>query len=676
MILPVRVAERRVGEAEVGVSARNGSPGERSFGRMADVKIDGGGRQGYGSGSRRELLPSDTGAIDVESMTKLRPATLLAVLLTACDTEPPIRHAETLFTGGVVWTGDSANPRAEAVLVRDGRIAYVGTNAEAAGRAGPDVETIALEGRMLLPGFVESHFHPAVAGLLGSKLQVIETQTLGEVQAALAEYAAANPDEDVLFGFGFPGVLASATGADGVPGPRREDLDAVVSDRPVVILAVDAHSAWLNTKALEVAGIDRDTPDPLPGVHYYQRDAEGEPTGWAVEGSAFWPLLPRFGIGSVDEFDAAYSQMFSALPAMGVTTVFDAGIPGGEAMLHNALQAVAGMGREGRLPVRYRTAVYVDNPSIAGQEAVSQVRRLRAAFASTFVDVHTVKVATDGTIEGRTAAVLKPYASGAAGQVLLEPDDFARLLSALREAGLDAHVHAIGDRTLRDALDAVAAARDSVPDSDARVAVAHAMLASDQDLARLRPLDVSIQTTPHWAHDLAGSLDLYSRLLDAERGERLMRLQDLWDAAPLVAFGADYPATGLPLEQATPLHGIEIGVTRLAPGEAGGAPYPPADQRMSLDQMLLGYTANGARQLRLERETGVLAVGMAADLVVLERDLFQVPPSRIHAVKVDLTMMAGVATYRREANGTPSAQVEPTGIEPVTSGLQSQRSPS
>lgn len=601
---------------------------------------------------------------------------LVAVLPAACGQSVSVVDTETLFAGGVVWTGDPANPRAEAVLVRNGRIAYVGTSDEAAGRAGDGAATVALEGRMLLPGFVESHFHPAVAGLLGSKLQVIGTQTVGDVQAALAEYAAANPNEAVLFGFGFPGALNVAVGDDGVPGPRREDLDAVVPDRPVMILAVDAHSAWLNTKALEVAGIDRDTPDPLPGVHYYQRDADGEPTGWAVEGSAFWPLLPRFGVGSVEEFQAAYSHMFPALSAMGVTTVFDAGIPGGEATLHNALQAVADMEREGRLPVRYRTAVYVDNPSTTGQEAVSQVRRMRSVFASANVDIHTVKVATDGTIEGQTAAVLESYAGGTAGRVLLDGDAFARLLSALREADLDAHIHAIGDRTLHDALDAVAAARDSVPQSDARVAIAHAMLADDQDLARMRSLDVSIQTTPHWAHDLAGSLGLYSHLLDSERGERMMRLRDLWDAAPLVAFGADYPATGLPLEQATPLHGIEIGVTRLAPGETGGVPYPPADQRMSLDQMLLGYTANGARQLRLEDETGVLAPGLAADLVVLERDLFQVPPSRIHAVRVDLTMKGGVVVYQREAGGAPSAQVEPTGIEPVTSGLQSQRSPS
>ena len=609
-------------------------------------------------------------------MSRSRLAMFLVVLLGACDQVASVRDAEVLLVGGVVWTGDAANPRAEAVLARNGRIAYVGTSAEAARRAGPDADTVDLDGRMLLPGFVESHFHPAVAGLLGSKLLVIGTQTLDEVQAALADYAAANPDEAVIFGFGFPATLNVAMGSDGVPGPRREDLDAVVSDRPVMILAVDAHSAWLNTKALEVAGIARDTPDPLPGVHYYQRDADGEPTGWAVESSAFWPLLPRFGIGSVEEFDVAYSEMLPALSAMGVTTVFDAGIPGGEATLHNALQAVTEMERQGRLPVRYRTAVYVDNPGTTGQDAASQLHRARAAFASTLVDIHTVKVATDGTFEGRTAGVLEPYAEGSVGQVLFEVDNLARFLSALREDGLDAHVHAIGDRTFRDVLEAVAAARDSIPESDSRVAIAHAMLVNDEDLARLRSLDVSIQATPHWAHDLAGSLDLFSQLLDEGRGRSTMRLRDLWDAAPLVAFGADYPATGLPFEQATPLYGIEIGVTRLAPGAADGTPYPPADQRMSLDRMLAGYTANGALQLRLEDETGVLAPGLAADMVVLERDLFELPASRIHSVKVDLTMLNGVVVYRRETSGAASVRVEPTGIEPVTSGLQSQRSPS
>ncbi len=554
---------------------------------------------------------------------------------------------ETLFSNGVVWTADPANPRAEAVLVRDGEIVFAGANDEAAGMAGGDARVVDLAGRMLLPGFVDAHIHPAVAGLLGSKLQVIGSETVADVQAALADYAAANPDEETLFGFGFPGALNTAVNSAGVPGPHRADLDAVVSDRPVMILAIDAHSAWLNTKALEVAGIDASTPDPLPGVHYYQRDANGEPTGWAVESSAFWPLLPRFGVGSVEDFRAALSAMLPELSAMGVTSVFDAGIPGGEATLRNALQALAGLEKEGALPVRYRTTAYVDNPATSGAEAAALVGELRREFASELVDLHTVKIANDGTFEGLTAAVLDPYAGGGSGAVLLEGETFARLLGELREAGVDAHVHAIGDRTFRATLDAVAAARSAVPESDGRVVIAHAMLADPADMARLGDLDVMIQTTPHWAHDLAGSLALYSRALGAERGARIMRLKDLWEAAPLVAFGADYPATGLPFPQASPLHGIEIGVTRRAPGDADGPPYPPAGQSMALEDMLLGYTANAARQLRLDDQAGTIAPGKQADLIVLERNLFGVPAHEIHAVAVDLTMSAGRIVFSR-----------------------------
>ena len=149
------------------------------------------------------------------------------------------------------------------------------------------------------------------------------------------------------------------------------------------------------------------------------------------------------------------------------------------------------------------------------------------------------------------------------------------------------------------------------------------MLAAPADLRRLQALDVMVQTTPHWAHDLSGTLALYSRLLDDGRGANVMLLRDLYAAAPLLSFGADYPATGLPLPQTSPLYGIEIGVTRRKPGAREGAPLPPAEQRMTLEAMLQGYTRNGARQLRLEETAGVIAPGMQADLVALERDLFR-----------------------------------------------------
>ncbi len=213
-----------------------------------------------------------------------------------------------------------------------------------------------------------------------------------------------------------------------------------------------------------------------------------------VEGNAFWPLVPLFGIGSEEDFRAAYETLLPKLSAMGITTVFDAGIPG-DTLLHNALQALAGMERDGKLPLRYRTSVYIDKRNVNGDEVAQNIQQKRRAFASRLIDVHTAKIANDGTIEGETAAVLKPYAAGGNGAVLLSGEPLSALLSALFKANLDAHIHA--------------------------------MLASRDDLRRLKALGVSIQTTPHWTHDLSGTLSLYSRLLDAERGVRVMLLKDL-----------------------------------------------------------------------------------------------------------------------------------------------------
>ena len=571
----------------------------------------------------------------------------LLALLCALGAWATASAGETLFVNGVVWTADHSRAQAQAVLVRDGRIAQVGSNEATAEQARNDAKVIDLAGRMLLPGFIETHSHPAVAGLLNSKLQVIGSRTVADVQAALAAYAKDHPDEKVLFGFGFPSALNTAVNAAGVKGPHRKDLDAVVADRPVLLIALDAHSAWVNSKALEVAGITKDTPDPLPGVHYYQRDRNGEPTGWMVEGNAFWPLVPQFGIGSEEDFRAAFSAMLPSYSAMGITTVFDAGIPGGDALLRNALKALMALEHEGQLPVRLRASSYLNSPDEAGDMA-ERLAAIRQDFASDLVDLHTVKIPNDGTIEGETAAVIKPYATGGDGAVLLSGEPFGQFLAALRKANLDAHIHAIGDRALRITLDAVATARTAVAESDSRVTVAHAMLAAPEDLRRLRALDVMIQTTPHWAHDLSGTLGLYSRLLDDERGAQVMLLRDLWEAAPLVAFGADYPATGLPFPQTSPLHGIEIGHTRRRPGGTDGPPLPPADQRMALNDMLAGYTVNAARQLRLEREIGIIAPGRQADLIVLNRNLFETPPHKIHAIEIDLTMLAGRIVFARQ----------------------------
>ena len=289
----------------------------------------------------------------------------------------------------------------------------VGKSDDVSKNADEDARIIDLAGRMLLPGFVESHSHPAVAGLLASKLQVIGTKTVAEVQAALKAYAAAHPDEEALLGFGFPSALNTAVNAAGVQGPYRKDLDAVVADRPVLIIALDAHSAWVNSKALEVAGITKDTPDPVPGVHFYQRNANGEPTGWMVEGNAFWPLLPFFGLGSESDFRQAFAESLPSYSAMGITTVFDAGIPGGDALLRNALKALADMEREGRLPLRYRASVYLNRPDVAGPDMVRRVVEIRESIASEFVDVHTVKIPTTARSKARLPQSWNPTAQAA-----------------------------------------------------------------------------------------------------------------------------------------------------------------------------------------------------------------------------------------------------------------------
>ena len=501
---------------------------------------------------------------DIPRCDRKTASTLLCALL-AWGAPAASGAGETLFLDGAVWTADPARPRAEAILVRDGRIHHVGTGEEAARLAGDGARVIDLEGRMLLPGFVESHTHPAVAGLLNSKLQVVGTLTVADVQAALEAYADAHPDD----GFGFPSALNTAVNAAGVKGSYRKDLDAVVPDRPVVLIALDAHGAWVNSKALEVAGITKDTPDPVPGVHYYQRDGNGEPTGWMVEGNAFWPLLPRFGIGSEADFRAAFTATLPKYSAMGITAVFDAGIPGGDALLRNALHArKSGTRREPSLALprqrvpqppggrgrRHGTADHRDTPGL-------RLRAHRRPHREDPERRHHRRRDRGGARPLRRRRQRRGAAlRGAAGPVLRR--------GAGGRPGCARPCH----RRPHPAGDPGRGGRR--PRRGAPIGqpfqVAHVMLAAPEDLRRLKPLDVMVQTTPHRAHDLGGTLALYSRLLDRVRGARIMLLRDLRHAAPLVAFGADYPAMGLPFAKTSPLYGIGIAHTRRAPGAAGG----------------------------------------------------------------------------------------------------------
>lgn len=561
---------------------------------------------------------------------------LAAFLLAACQTgrlrEPGADH---VFLDGRVYTLAPDQPWARGVAVRDGRIVYVGEEEGARAWIGTDTRVHDLDGGMLLPGFIDAHAHPIMGAGSSQSLAIDPEDDVDAIAAEVARFARKHPDRAILQGFGFGAAQF------GTAGPHKRVLDAAVPERPVVLIDEGGHSAWANSKALELLGVGRDTPDPIPGSHYFKRDASGEATGWMLESQTFMPALVRLGAGTAEDTAEGAADLFALWSSVGVTTIYDAGM---SAFEEPGFEALAALDRDDRLPFRIVASHMIQHPDQL-EGALARFEALRERHATARVRVGSIKIHNDGTIEARTAAMLEPYVGEPdnRGGVLLEPEVLTPFVARVVEAGVDLHIHTIGDRAVRQALDAIEHARSASPRSGVRITMCHVEVVHDDDLARFAALDVIVQTTPVW-HQPPGAET--ARALGPDRVARLERFAPLVRDGVRVTFGSDFPASGT-IRGISPLHNIEAALTRQAFGDAEGAILGGPEQRLDLPTLLRGYTLDAAHQLRLDEELGSIEVGKQADLIVIDRNLFEVERHAIHRAKVRLTMMGGEVVHER-----------------------------
>jgi predicted amidohydrolase YtcJ len=545
-------------------------------------------------------------------------------------------HADLLILGAPVWTGDPARPWADAVAVRAGRVAAAGPEREVAALRGPATRVLALDGGLVLPGFADAHVHTAAGGLELAQCDLHEVEPEA-YPAAVARYAAEQPAAAWVLGGGW------VMDAFGTAGPHRGVLDAVVADRPVLLESTDGHTAWVNSRALELAGITRATPDPPRGR--VERDAAGEPTGalHEVAMDLVGDLAPEPGPA---EWEAAVERGQAHLHRLGITAWQDAAV--GPEMLA-AYRAVAERGRlTGRAVAALRWDVEAGTAQLPdlverrrqaegsgepqGGAPVNRPGRLRAS---------AVKIFADGVFENRTAAMLEPYLdsdgrpSANLGIGMLEAEELARVVTALDGEGFDVHVHAIGDRAVRDTLDAFAAAAAANGRRDARHQIAHLQFVHPADRPRFRRLGVVANAQPYWS-----CLDGYMReltlpFLDPERAGWQYPWASLRRAGAVLAFGSDWTVS-----TANPLEEIEVAVGRMVPGEPDGEPFLP-DERVDLPAALAAFTSGSAYALRLEDQTGSVTPGKLADLAVLDRDPFDPAAGPVGGVRVLATLVEG-----------------------------------
>lgn len=559
----------------------------------------------------------------------VRSALLLLVVLPsaiAAQTVPP-QAADIVFQGGGVYTVDSARSWAEAVAVRAGRIMYVGTDAGLAPWIGPATRRIDLQGKMLLPGFHDSHVHLVGGGIELGECDLNGLATLDEVLAAVKKFAEQHPEKKWIRGGGWPLTLSGGN-------PHKELLDKIVPDRPVLLDAFDGHSSWVNSKALEIAGITKETPDPPRGR--IERDPKtGEPTGTLRE-SAARLVIAKTPPYSHEEFVTGLRRGLEVANRFGITSVQEARVT------DQHLRAFEELDKSGELTVRTVAAMGFDPAK--GMAQVPQFVEWRKKFQSKRLRTTAVKIFQDGVIESRTAALLQPYlGSEERGWLNLEPEVLKPLAAELDRLGFQIHIHAIGDRGIQSSFDALEFARDRNGRRDSRHHIAHIQLFDSPDIARFRKLGVIANFQPLWAQADKYIVDMTLPVLGPERSRWLYPIRSVAQTGAVIACGSDWSVTSM-----NPLDAIQVAVTRRGPKEPPGPAWLP-EEVVDLPLMLAGYTINGAYVNFEESETGSIEVGKAADLIVLDRNLFEIPAHEIHLAKVQLTLLDGKEVFRDSA---------------------------
>ncbi|MGV9327616.1 amidohydrolase [Streptosporangium sandarakinum] len=539
---------------------------------------------------------------------------------------------EILFRGGRAFLPGGAF--AEAVLVRGDRIAAVGAEADVARQAGPGCETVDLDGGLLTPGFTDAHIHPVQAGLERAKCDLAEVYGLPEYLERIAGYAAAHPDRVWIEGGGwdmsaFPGGL-----------PHRSRLDFL--DRPAYLVQRDHHAAWVNGRALELAGITRDTPDPADGR--IERDADGEPTGVLHEGAMelVGPLTPR---PSTADQVAALLDAQRYLFSLGVTAWQDA-IVGPFAGSDDQLPAYLEAASAGRLTARVVGALWWDRAR--GAEQIPELlERRRSAEGLERFRATSVKIMQDGIAENFTAAVIEPYCrcggtGGGTGLSYVDPELLKSHVAELDRHGFQVHFHAIGERAVREALDSLTGT-----DPANRHHVAHLQIIEPSDVPRFAKLGVTANLQPLWATHHAQMDELTIPFLGEERSSWQYPFADLLRTGARFCAGSDWPVSS-----ADPIQGMHVAVNRTEPPGSVHAGYPTAQtpflpgQSLDLATALTAYTA-GSAWINGDDDAGTIAAGNRADLVVLDRDPFTEPAADIWRTKVAMTFVRGEQVHGR-----------------------------
>lgn len=550
---------------------------------------------------------------------------LATAALAACGPAPE-DTADLALTGGRIYTVDAGRSWAEAVAIKDGRILYVGSDKGARAHIGKATRVVDLGGRMVVPGFQDAHVHPISAGVEANSCDLNAADTVEEYVELIRQYAAAHPDEPWITGGGW---LMSAFGPGALA--RKELIDAVVPDRPVILWSRDGHTVWVNSKALEVAGITRKTPDPPDGR--IDRDPKtGAAIGSLQEGAGDL-VAAHMPPQSDERRDAGLRYAIKYLNGLGITAVQDASVNEDDLKTYRRLDDA------GELSLHVVGSIWWEREQ--GLEQIPEIKRLRSEYTKGQVDAGTVKIMQDGVMENYTAAMLEPYLvpDRTRGIPMVEPERLKAAVTQLDADGFQVHFHAIGDAAIRQSLDAVEAARRANGGDGHRHHISHLQLIDAADVPRFKTLGVVANYQPLWAYADEYITELTIPFLGPERSAHMYAIGSVLKSGATVAFGSDWSVSSPNV-----FWQIETAVTRLGALGETTEPFLPGEA-IGLADALAAFTIHAAYTNRNDDDTGSIEAGKLADLVVLDRNLFEIPAAEISETQALVTLFEGRAVH-------------------------------
>lgn len=538
--------------------------------------------------------------------------------------------AELLIKNAEIYTMNDDMPKAEAIAVKGNKIIGVGKFEDMRQCMCDETQIIDAQGKMMIPGIIDSHAHPISTPFIDG-ISFDMDMTFEEILSAIRSYVEAHPEKDSYFGLAYLETT--------IPPEKynKHTLDLVCPDKPLLMIGATMHESWCNTKALDMAKVDKHTKDPTPDMYFY-RDEEGNPTGRLVD------ILPHSIIAdAIQPYDIPngierFKEILRDYRRLGITAVMDCAILD-PSLEEAAYDMVTELKNSGELSCRFVGCETVFD-SAQSETCIENLKRSYDKYHDDLFSINVLKILQDGCIEARSGAFYQDYLDyGETRMPVLYGEKLKQLFLEAAKAGFHIHLHALGDRSVHETLMAAKSLRDAGY-HQTRITSAHNHGILDEDIALFGKYDVIGNFTPQWFVYKQCNVDA----LGEEPAKHLLRMNSVIQSGAAVTIGSDFPSDEIGME---PMKGVEMCQTRRLYGEPDAAPLPTEDECVSLENALKAITINGAYQLGMEDKIGSLEAGKYADFVILDKNLFDINVYQIHTVESAMTVFNGKIVYRK-----------------------------